>query len=118
MPETPHPVDLMVGARVRDRRIRLGYNQTDLGRALGLTFQQVQKYEKGSNRISASKLVEIAAFLKVKPSDFLDDLTPDAEAPDAVTISPRLMRALQDMPAIHMSLLADMAAALTPRPTA
>ena len=52
----PHPVDRHVGRRVCEKRISLGYNQSDLGRALGLTFQQVQKYEKGTNRISASKL--------------------------------------------------------------
>ena len=50
----PHPVDRHVGRRVCEKRIGLGYNQSDLGRALGLTFQQIQKYEKGANRISAS----------------------------------------------------------------
>jgi len=61
----PHPVDRHVGRRVCEKRISLGYNQSDLGRALGLTFQQIQKYEKGSNRISASKLWDIARFFKV-----------------------------------------------------
>ncbi len=61
----PHPVDRHVGRQVTDKRIELGYNQSDLGRALGLTFQQVQKYEKGANRISASKLWMVARFFKV-----------------------------------------------------
>jgi transcriptional regulator with XRE-family HTH domain len=61
----PHPVDRHVGRRVCAKRISLGYNQSDLGRALGLTFQQIQKYEKGANRISASKIWDIARFLKV-----------------------------------------------------
>jgi transcriptional regulator with XRE-family HTH domain len=61
----PHPVDRYVGRRVCEKRISLGYNQSDLGRALGLTFQQIQKYEKGANRISASKLWDIARFFKV-----------------------------------------------------
>lgn len=61
----PHPVDRHVGRRVCEKRLSLGYNQSDLGRALGLTFQQIQKYEKGTNRISASKLWDIARFFKV-----------------------------------------------------
>ena len=61
----PHPVDRHVGRRVQEKRIGLGYNQSDLGRALGLTFQQIQKYEKGTNRISASQLWDMARFLQV-----------------------------------------------------
>ncbi|MFI4933797.1 MAG: helix-turn-helix domain-containing protein [Caulobacterales bacterium] len=60
----PDPVDIAVGARVRLRRVHLGLSQTYLGDALGITFQQVQKYERGANRISASKLVMIAAKLE------------------------------------------------------
>ncbi|NBB52649.1 helix-turn-helix domain-containing protein [Rhizobium sp. CRIBSB] len=71
----PHPVDRHVGRRVCEKRISLGYNQSDLGRALGLTFQQVQKYEKGSNRISASKLWDIARFFKVDVAYFFEGLT-------------------------------------------
>ena len=62
----PHPVDRHVGRRVCEKRLALGYNQSDLGRALGLTFQQIQKYEKGANRVSASKLWDIARFFKVE----------------------------------------------------
>lgn len=75
----PHPVDRHVGRRVCEKRISLGYNQSDLGRALGLTFQQIQKYEKGANRISASKLWDIARFFKVDVAYFFDGLT-DARA--------------------------------------
>lgn len=70
----PHPVDRHVGRRVCEKRISLGYNQSDLGRALGLTFQQIQKYEKGTNRISASKLWDIARFFKVDIGYFFDGL--------------------------------------------
>ena len=70
----PHPVDRHVGRRVCEKRISLGYNQSDLGRALGLTFQQIQKYEKGANRISASKLWDIARFFKVDIGYFFDGL--------------------------------------------
>ncbi len=57
-----------------EKRISLGYNQSDLGRALGLTFQQIQKYEKGANRISASKLWDIARFFKVDIAYFFQGL--------------------------------------------
>ncbi len=70
----PHPVDRHVGRRVCEKRLALGYNQSDLGRALGLTFQQIQKYEKGSNRISASKLWDIARFFKVDIAYFFEGL--------------------------------------------
>lgn len=73
-PDGPHPVDKHVGRRVCEKRISLGYNQSDLGRALGLTFQQIQKYEKGTNRISASKLWDIARFFKVDVDYFFDGL--------------------------------------------
>jgi transcriptional regulator with XRE-family HTH domain len=71
----PHPVDRHVGRRVCEKRIALGYNQSDLGRAVGVTFQQIQKYEKGTNRISASKLFEIARFFQTEVSYFFQGLT-------------------------------------------
>jgi transcriptional regulator with XRE-family HTH domain len=71
----PHPVDRHVGRRVCEKRLALGYNQSDLGRALGLTFQQIQKYEKGANRISASKLWDIARFFKVDIGYFFEGLS-------------------------------------------
>jgi len=74
----PHPVDRYVGRRVCEKRISLGYNQSDLGRALGLTFQQIQKYEKGVNRISASKLFDISRFFKVDVGYFFDGLAEGA----------------------------------------
>ena len=60
----PHPVDVHVGARIRLRRKEMGISQTDLADVLGLTFQQVQKYERGSNRVSASKLYDITNKLE------------------------------------------------------
>src|ERR1700753_1245136 len=70
--KAPNPVDKYVGSRVRMRRIMLGMSQEKLGEALGLTFQQVQKYEKGTNRISASRLQQIWKTLNVPPSCFFD----------------------------------------------
>ena len=75
MTKTPNPTDRNVGARVRMRRLQLGMSQTALADALGLTFQQVQKYEKGANRISASKLQQIANTLQVPVSFFFEDIT-------------------------------------------
>ena len=71
----PHLVDRHVGRRVEARRKALGYSQSQLGAALGLTFQQIQKYEKGANRVSASKLWEIAQFFKAEIGYFFDGLT-------------------------------------------
>jgi transcriptional regulator with XRE-family HTH domain len=70
----PHPVDCHVGLRVRLRRKEMGVSQERLAEALGITFQQVQKYERGANRVSASKLWEIAGALKTPVSYFYDGL--------------------------------------------
>ena len=70
----PNPVDVHVGARVRMRRTLLGMTQTSLGEAIGLTFQQVQKYEKGTNRISSSRLYDLARTLDVPIEYFFDDM--------------------------------------------
>lgn len=74
----PNPVDLHVGARIRLRRRTLGVSQEQLADALGLTFQQVQKYENGHNRVSASKLWDIARKLEVEVSWFFDGLETSA----------------------------------------
>lgn len=70
--KAPNPTDKHVGARVRMRRMMLGMSQEKLGDALGLTFQQVQKYEKGANRIGASRLQAISHILQVPVSFFFD----------------------------------------------
>ena len=74
--ETPNPVDVRVGARLRLRRNMLGLSQEKLGQAIGLTFQQVQKYERGANRIGASRLHELSRALDVPVSFFFDDTDP------------------------------------------
>lgn len=76
----PHPIDIHVGKRIRLRRLLLGMNQEALANALGLTFQQVQKYEGGANRVSASRLSAIAAILDVPISFFFGDLEPSQSA--------------------------------------
>ena len=73
----PNPIDVHVGARVRLRRTLLGMSQEKLGEALGLTFQQVQKYERGTNRIGASRLFDLSRVLEVPVSFFFDDMAPE-----------------------------------------
>ncbi|MCB2100904.1 MAG: helix-turn-helix domain-containing protein [Rhodobacterales bacterium] len=73
-PGTPNPVDVHVGSRVRLRRTLLGLSQEKLGETVGLTFQQIQKYERGANRIGASRLYEFSQILDVPVSFFFDDL--------------------------------------------
>jgi transcriptional regulator with XRE-family HTH domain len=75
----PHPVDRHVGLHIRMRRKALGISQEKLAEALGLTFQQVQKYERGANRVSASKLWEIARALKTNIAYFYEGLEEETE---------------------------------------
>jgi transcriptional regulator with XRE-family HTH domain len=74
MASNPNPIDVHVGKRLRLRRTLLGMSQERLGELLGLTFQQVQKYERGANRIGSSRLFELGQILDVPVSFFFDDL--------------------------------------------
>ena len=106
------PIDQEIGARVRVRRKQLGINQAELGERLDVSFQQMQKYERGANRISASSLVVLAEALKCRPADLLgveDTATAidwtqfhENDAQDALTAftaikSPRQRRAVLDL---------------------
>ncbi|MBT5384060.1 MAG: helix-turn-helix transcriptional regulator [Kordiimonadaceae bacterium] len=71
---TPNPIDIYVGSRLRFRRALIGMSQEKLGNALEITFQQVQKYERGTNRISSSRLFQISRILDVSVSFFFDDM--------------------------------------------
>ncbi len=117
-----HRVDLHVGLKLRQRRRGLNMSQHELARALGLTFQQVQKYERGANRISASKLYEAAGALDCQVSDFFAGLPdprgeePDAQAaPDpflvmsAITHGAAVAIHFAQMTALDRSLLAGLA---------
>jgi transcriptional regulator with XRE-family HTH domain len=79
-PGVPNPIDIHVGSRVRLRRTLLGLSQEKLGEAVGLTFQQIQKYERGANRIGASRLFEFSRILDVPVSFFFDDMASPAPA--------------------------------------
>jgi transcriptional regulator with XRE-family HTH domain len=74
MAASPNPIDVHVGKRLRLRRTLLGMSQERLGELLGLTFQQVQKYERGANRIGSSRLFELGQILDVPVSFFFDDM--------------------------------------------
>ena len=78
--KAPNPIDKHVGSRVRMRRMMLGMSQEKLGNNLGLTFQQVQKYEKGTNRIGASRLQQISQILQVSVSFFFEGAPTNANA--------------------------------------
>jgi transcriptional regulator with XRE-family HTH domain len=78
--EKSHPVDVHVGARLRQRRTLLGMSQTTLGDAVDLTFQQVQKYERGSNRVSSSRLFEFAKVLDVPITYFFEEMSSSMRA--------------------------------------
>jgi transcriptional regulator with XRE-family HTH domain len=76
----PHRLDVALGVNIRQRRKELGVSQTALAEAVGLTFQQIQKYERGFNRVSFSRLVDIAHALDCRAIDLIGDLD-DADAP-------------------------------------
>ncbi|MBW6423331.1 helix-turn-helix domain-containing protein [Rhizobium sp. XQZ8] len=73
----PNPIDIHVGSRIRLRRTMLGMSQEKLGESLGITFQQIQKYEKGTNRVGASRLQNISSILNVPVSFFFEDAPGD-----------------------------------------
>ncbi len=89
----PNPVDIYVGARVRLRRTLLGMSQEKLGEAIGLTFQQVQKYERGANRIGSSRLYDLSRVLDVPVAFFFADM-PDTVA----SSSPAQRRGMAEEP--------------------
>jgi transcriptional regulator with XRE-family HTH domain len=79
MIKAPNPIDRHVGARLRMRRMMVGMSQGKLGDALDVTFQQIQKYEKGTNRIGASRLQQLARVLEVPPAFFFEGAPASAE---------------------------------------
>ena len=78
----PHPVDVHVGRRLCERRVLMGLSQEQLGERVGLTFQQIQKYERGTNRISASKLWQFSRILDVPVPWFFEDVDNRSDSED------------------------------------
>jgi transcriptional regulator with XRE-family HTH domain len=81
----PNPIDIHVGSRIRLRRTMLGMSQEKLGESLGITFQQIQKYEKGTNRVGASRLQNISSILNVPVSFFFEDAPGEQSGSSGVT---------------------------------
>jgi transcriptional regulator with XRE-family HTH domain len=108
MPVTPDPIDALVGLRIRAMRRAAGLSQEQLGAAIGVTFQQIQKYERGRNRVSASMIVRTAEALKVSPASLL----PEREA--ATAHDPRSLSILAKIGGAEELLHAY--AAITSRP--
>ncbi|HEY2070971.1 MAG TPA: helix-turn-helix transcriptional regulator [Rhizomicrobium sp.] len=101
-----NPIDAQVGNRVRLRRMLIGMSQEKLGEALGLTFQQVQKYEKGVNRIGAGRLFHVARILSVPITYFYEDVASDAGAPGFTedAASPPVIEFLASSDGLQLSL--------------
>ncbi len=94
--QEPHLVDIHVGARLRMRRKAMGLSQTQLAESIGITFQQLQKYERGVNRVSASKLYGMAVTLQTSAAWFFDGLSADlATVPGGATNDEQRMKSLQ-----------------------
>jgi transcriptional regulator with XRE-family HTH domain len=92
----PSPIDVHVGSRIRLRRTLLGMSQERLGEALGLTFQQIQKYERGVNRVGASRLFDLSRVLDVPISFFFDDMPEALSATFGSTYQPRRVLGLAE----------------------
>lgn len=97
MATKPHPIDVHVGGRARFARLRQGMSQGSLANAAGVTFQQIQKYEKGTNRISASRLFELATALNVDVSYFFQDIESVGARPKTAEWSSADVRLMQSV---------------------
>jgi transcriptional regulator with XRE-family HTH domain len=107
----PNPVDVEVGRRIRFERMASGLSQTDLGTKIGVTFQQVQKYEKGTNRVGASRLTQIAKALDVPITAFFENVTDShrsrssSPSPTELLTRPHALRLLTAYAALEDSKL-------------
>jgi len=104
----PNPIDVQVGRRLRAQRVLLGLSQEKLGDAVGLTFQQVQKYERGANRISASRLYELARALNIPVSYFFAELgesnEPFAQHDEVIEEDPTRQREVLEFVAAYLRI--------------
>lgn len=121
--KTPDPMDVALGAAVRIRRRTIGLSQEALANQCGVSFQQIQKYENGANRISFSRLVQIAKALRCRVVDLMDVLdAPGAEAQGEVDVLSRmrtpgaleLLAAFEQLPQVSRSSLIGFMRSLTP----
>lgn len=96
----PHPLDIAIGSRLRLRRKMMGMSQDALARRLGITFQQIQKYERGANSVSARRLLEFAQVLEVSPLYFYALSEPDECQPEANRLTTQAIHLVQDFTSI------------------
>ncbi|MCK6451053.1 MAG: helix-turn-helix domain-containing protein [Alphaproteobacteria bacterium] len=96
-------VDVHVGKRVRERRVQLGMSQKNLAAAVGVSFQQIQKNERGTNRIGASRMLELSRALDVPVSFFFDDMPPQPPVPSAVSTAPEAGAGMEIAPDVMAS---------------
>jgi transcriptional regulator with XRE-family HTH domain len=106
----PHPIDVYVGSRIRLQRIMRGLTQSELAKLVGISFQSVQKYERGENRVSASRLHEFAAALDVNEQYFFDGIGADSAAADGGAAPEPSVSALEGKE-LHRQLAAVMSMA-------
>ena len=99
-PLGPDPTDVHVGERLRALRKRAGVSQGHLASTMGITFQQIQKYERGDNRMSASKLLVAARVLGVRVSDFFQGLEPEGALPSPALLDPGLEEVARQLAAL------------------
>lgn len=97
-----HPVDVHVGKRIRHRRWLVGMTQQQLAESVGIKFQQIQKYETGMNRVSASRLWDIASSLSVPVAFFFEGLSDDAQVSDPVASGEVPLDILKDKEALDL----------------
>lgn len=100
-----NPIDAIVGKNVREARIKAGMSQVELAKAINLTFQQIQKYERGFNRISASRLVELARAMSVPVEGLFSGVSGEVEQIETRTLSE--MRREHDLLAQYIQLPSD-----------
>ena len=100
--KTPRPDDITIGNNIRARRVAVGMSQEMLGNAIGVTFQQVQKYEKGTNRVGGSRLVQIAMALGVQPAKLLPESNAPAGTPVTASVTAmKLASKIDSLPTAH-----------------
>ncbi|WP_373237825.1 helix-turn-helix domain-containing protein [Cohaesibacter celericrescens] len=124
MKKSPNEFDVYVGSRVRMARTLIGMSQEKLGFALGITFQQIQKYEKGSNRIGSSRLVAISRALNKPIAWFFEGIEQEQAADNHIeqmfqsAAGGRLLRTFASANSIEQKLIADLASTIVKAPTA
>lgn len=113
-----NPIDAIVGKNVREKRVLRGLSQEELAQAVGLTFQQIQKYERGANRISASRLVELSKALGIQVVELFDGVAEEAKEIESRTVADmrrehKLVEQYATMPEDVQKALGNLAQAIT-----